>query len=38
MAKWSRVSAPRGDNVTILRRPDLAALGVAEVAATLGFR
>jgi ADP-heptose:LPS heptosyltransferase len=32
------LTAPRGDDVTILRRPDLAALGVAEVAATLGFR
>lgn len=32
------LTAPRGPNVSILRRPDLAALGVAEVAATLGFR
>lgn len=32
------LTAPRGDHVTILRRSDLAALSVAEVAATLGFR
>jgi hypothetical protein len=29
--------APRGADVVILRRPDLAALTVDEVAATLGF-
>jgi ADP-heptose:LPS heptosyltransferase len=31
------LTAPRGANVTVLRRPDLAALDVAEVAATLAF-
>jgi ADP-heptose:LPS heptosyltransferase len=31
------LTAPRGPRVTILRRPDLAALGVEEVAATLPF-
>jgi hypothetical protein len=31
------LSAPRGANVTVLQRPDLAALDVAEVAATLAF-
>jgi ADP-heptose:LPS heptosyltransferase len=31
------LTAPRGANVTILRRPDLAALEVADVAATLAF-
>jgi ADP-heptose:LPS heptosyltransferase len=31
------LTAPRGGRVTILRRPDLAALGVEEVAATLSF-
>jgi ADP-heptose:LPS heptosyltransferase len=31
------LTAPRGASVTILRRADLAALGVAEVAATLPF-
>ena len=31
------LTAPRGAVVTVLRRPDLADLPVAEVAATLGF-
>jgi ADP-heptose:LPS heptosyltransferase len=31
------LSAPRGANVTVLQRADLAALDVAEVAATLAF-
>jgi ADP-heptose:LPS heptosyltransferase len=31
------LTAPRGSHVTILRRADLATLGVAEVAATLSF-
>ncbi len=31
------LTAPRGARVTILRRPDLASLGVEEVAATLAF-
>jgi ADP-heptose:LPS heptosyltransferase len=32
------LTAPRGDDVVILRRPDLAALGVDEVATTVGLR
>jgi ADP-heptose:LPS heptosyltransferase len=31
------LTQPRGDNVTVLRRDDLATLGAAEVAATLSF-
>ncbi len=31
------LTAPRGNGVTVLQRPDLADLAVAEVAATLGF-